>query len=80
MNSDNDINTNTDTVINNINDTKSKVDSMIYDEIMKKVFGYLSINYDVTVRGKVLEYLFRYRSEHYQALEDAGLLKNKLLS
>ena len=46
---------------------------------LRAAFAYLGIDGAApAVRGKVLEYLYRYRPRHYRALEDAGLLAAKL--
>lgn len=44
--------------------------------VMKEVFRVLGIS-PQPVRGKVLEYLYRYRPRHYQALRDCGQLASK---
>lgn len=44
--------------------------------VMKEVFRLLGIS-PQPVRGKVLEFLFRYRPKHYQALRDCGQLASK---
>lgn len=44
--------------------------------VMAEVFRVLGIS-PQPVRGKVLEYLYRYRPRHYQALRDCGQLASK---
>jgi hypothetical protein len=45
--------------------------------VMKDIFTMLEITTE-PVRGKVLEYLIRYRPAHYEALVDCGLILRKL--
>lgn len=46
-------------------------------DIMRQVFETIGIDGSKPVRGKVLEYLYRFSPEHYQALEDCGQLQSK---
>jgi len=46
-------------------------------EALKEIFIALGICLH-TVRGKVLEYLYRFRPKHYKALETSGLIEGKL--
>ena len=48
------------------------------DDVMSKILQKFGINTKTTVRGKVLEYLFIHKPEHYKALEKSGLIANKL--
>lgn len=47
--------------------------------IMKEIFDGLQIDTSA-VRGKVLEYLYRFRPEHYEALKESGQLGSKGIS
>lgn len=46
-------------------------------EALKNIFAALNIN-PTTVRGKVLEFVHKFRPEHYQALENSGLIACKM--
>lgn len=51
------------------------------EQAMRDAFSYLHIDCNQReVRGKVLEYIARFRPEHYAALEASGLLAAKLRS
>lgn len=47
------------------------------DQAIADIMSHLSISSD-TVKGKLLEYLARFSPKHYLALENAGLLQEKL--
>lgn len=47
-------------------------------EVMKDIFHRLSIHPTSTIRGKVLEYLYRYQRHHYDILVESGLIGKKL--
>jgi hypothetical protein len=49
------------------------------DKLMKYIFMALKIDI-APVRGKLLEYLFRYHPNHYNALKEAGQLQKKGIS
>lgn len=52
------------------------VDPAAQEIIMNEIFQVLGIEPGL-VRGKVLEYLARFRPRHYQALEECGLISSK---
>lgn len=47
------------------------------DRVMQQVFQELNISMK-PVRGKLLEFLFRYRPKHFEALEISGVIGSKL--
>lgn len=47
------------------------------DQALQAIFQHLQIN-PSTVRGKVLEFLHRFRPNHFKALEESGLIEGKL--